>query len=34
MGVPVPPGFTIITNVCQYYYNNGLKYPETLNGEI
>lgn len=24
LGIPVPPGFTITTNVCNYYYDNDL----------
>lgn len=28
--LPVPPGFTITTEVCTYYYNNKKKYPPTL----
>ncbi len=27
-GVPVPPGFTITTDVCRYYYANGKKLPK------
>lgn len=27
IGVPVPAGFTITTEVCTYYYDNGKKYP-------
>jgi pyruvate, orthophosphate dikinase len=27
-GVPVPPGFTITTEVCRHYYANGLKLPQ------
>ena len=34
IGVPVPPGFTISTNVCDYYYSNGKKNPPTLDKEI
>ena len=30
IGLPVPPGFTITTEVCTYYYANGRKYPATL----
>ena len=30
IGVPVPPGFTISTNVCDYYYSHGKKNPPTL----
>jgi pyruvate, orthophosphate dikinase len=32
--VPVPAGFTITTEVCTYYYENGRKYPPTLKGEV
>lgn len=34
IGVPVPPGFTIITEVCDYYYSNSKKKPSTLDKEI
>ncbi len=27
IGLPVPPGFTITTEVCTYYYKNGKKFP-------
>src|SRR5215207_8846368 len=27
LGLPVPPGFTITTEVCSFYYANGKKYP-------
>src|SRR5262250_2059257 len=27
-GVPVPPGFTITTDVCRHYYANGKKLPK------
>ncbi len=30
LGVPVPPGFTITTEVCTYYYQNKRKYPKGL----
>src|SRR5665647_2897448 len=32
--LPVPPGFTITTEVCTYYYNNKKKYPKTLKTEL
>ena len=32
--LPVPPGFTITTEVCTYYYDNGRKYPATLQKQI
>ena len=30
IGIPVPPGFTIATTVCTYYYENGQQYPPEL----
>ena len=30
IGVPVPPGFTITTDVCTYYYANRRRYPAGL----
>jgi len=32
--LPVPPGFTITTDVCTYYYDNKKKYPKTLKSEL
>ena len=34
IGLPVPPGFTITTEVCIEYYKNGEKLPEGLDKEI
>lgn len=34
LGIPVPPGFTISTEVCKYFYDNSKKYPETLKKEV
>ncbi len=34
IGLPVPAGFTISTEVCTYYYANKLKYPTSLQGEV
>ena len=34
LGIPVPPGFTISTEVCTYYYDNGETYPESLKDEV
>ena len=31
LGIPVPAGFTISTEVCRYYYNNGKKYHTGAN---
>jgi pyruvate, orthophosphate dikinase len=30
LGLPVPPGFTITTEVCTYFYKNGQNYPDDL----
>ena len=30
IGLPVPPGFTITTEVCTYYYDNKRTYPKEL----
>ncbi|MRJ08748.1 pyruvate, phosphate dikinase [Ornithobacterium rhinotracheale] len=32
--LPVPPGFTITTEVCTYYYDNDKKYPAELEQQI
>jgi len=34
IGLPVPPGFTITTEVCTYYYENKKTYPKALAAEI
>jgi len=34
IGLPVPPGFTITTEVCTYFYDNGRQYPKTLESEL
>src|SRR5215470_16421329 len=34
IGLPVPPGFTISTEVCTYYYDNQIKYPKALEKEV
>ena len=34
IGLPVPPGFTISTDVCTYFYDNGRSYPDTLDAEV
>src|SRR3954453_20310576 len=33
-GLPVPPGFTISTAVCNIYYEQKRKIPATIDGEI
>ena len=32
--LPVPPGFTITTEVCTAFYDNGNKYPGELDGQV
>ena len=34
LGVPVPPGFTITTEVCTYFYQNGKTYPNELKAKV
>jgi pyruvate,orthophosphate dikinase len=34
LGLPVPPGFTITTEVCNAYYANGRNYPEALKADV
>lgn len=34
LGIPVPAGFTISTEVCKYYYDNGKKYPTDLETQV
>ncbi len=34
LGLPVPPGFTITTEVCMAYYKNGRKMPEGLRAAV
>ncbi len=34
LGLPVPPGFTITTEVCTYFYANGTSYPAELVAQI
>jgi pyruvate,orthophosphate dikinase len=33
-GVPVPPGFTIITDVCNVFFDNDKKVPAEVDGQI
>src|SRR5215471_5058332 len=33
IGLPVPPGFTITTEVCTYYYANKKSYPKSLDAQ-
>src|SRR5262245_11897953 len=34
LGLPVPPGFTIPTSVCNYYYENDKTYPKDLKAQV
>ena len=34
IGLPVPPGFTITTEVCSHFYKHGHKYPKELDAQI
>ncbi|MFQ5638161.1 MAG: pyruvate, phosphate dikinase [bacterium] len=34
LGLPVPPGFTITTQVCTYYYQNIRTYPDELKSQV
>ncbi len=34
LGLPVPPGFTITTEVCTYFYDHGRKYPDELKANV
>ena len=34
LGLPVPPGFTITTEVCTWFYANGKSYPHDLKAQV
>jgi pyruvate,orthophosphate dikinase len=34
IGIPVPPGFTITTEVCKYYYDHHRRYPKELDAQV
>ncbi len=34
LGLPVPPGFTITTEVCTYFYGHDKTYPQQLKGQV
>src|SRR5580693_7077097 len=34
IGLPVPPGFTITTEVCTYFYDNKRTYPKELQAQV
>ena len=34
LGLPVPPGFTVTTEVCSYYYDHDNQYPDALKAQV
>ena len=34
IGLPVPPGFTITTEVCSYFYDHDRSYPAQLEAQV
>src|SRR3546814_8223322 len=34
LGLPVPPGFTITTEVCTYFYKHDRRYPDDLEQQV
>jgi pyruvate,orthophosphate dikinase len=34
LGLPVPPGFTVTTELCTYFYDHGRSYPPELDGQV
>jgi pyruvate,orthophosphate dikinase len=34
LGLPVPPGFTITTEVCRFYYDHDRRYPDDLAEQV
>ena len=34
LGLPVPPGLTIITDACAFYYKNGRSLPDDLKEQV
>ena len=34
LGLPVPPGFTVTTEACVHYFQNGQSYPQGLEAEV
>ena len=34
LGIPVPAGFTLTTEVCTYYYDHDRTYPSTIEAEV
>ncbi|EYR79210.1 MULTISPECIES: pyruvate, phosphate dikinase [unclassified Shinella] len=34
LGLPVPPGLTIVTSACNHYYDNGRRLPDDLKDQV
>jgi len=34
MGIPVPAGFTLTTEICTYFYDHGQNYPPSLEADV
>jgi phosphoenolpyruvate synthase/pyruvate phosphate dikinase len=34
IGLPVPPGFTLSTDVCTHFYDHDKTYPDTLDQQV
>ncbi len=34
LGIPVPPGFTLATEICKIYYDEGRSYPDYIKVEV
>ena len=34
LGLPVPPGFTIVTDACSHYYDSGRTIPEAIREQV
>src|SRR5579862_9623835 len=34
LGLPVPPGFTLTTEICTHFYSNGKTYPPDLKKDV
>ena len=34
LGLPVPPGFTLTTEVCTWYYDHDETYPEDMAAQV
>ncbi len=34
LGLPVPPGFTVTTEICTHFYDHGKTYPDELKAQV